>query len=129
MNRQLVIGCGPTGPMCDASAIANNATVLDVAIPHSLKGRPSKGISVFMGETLVMPKQWKRGFWGPFYHLVSGYGWGTILACVIEPLAVVSSGRNKPYALGQLCSRCMDFGQEAQRLGFEPVVRTAPLLS
>ena len=64
----------------------------------------------------------KRGFWGPLYHLVSGYGWNTVLACLLEPLMVVSLNRKEGLALGSKIDpqAVLDFGAEAQRLGFAP---------
>ena len=119
-EASLVIGCGPTGPVLDGQALLPNAEVIDVALPGSIQGFVHN--MVYQGEGMSMPVSWKRGFWGPLYHLVSGYGWNTVLACLIEPLIVVSLGRKEGLALGSKIDpqAVLDFGGEAKRLGFEP---------
>ena len=116
----LVIGCGPTGPVMDGSALEANAEVIDVALPSSIRGTTHN--MVYQGEGMSMPSSWKRGFWGPLYHLVSGYGWNTVLACLIEPLILVSLERKEGFALGAKIDpqAVLDFGAEATRLGFTP---------
>ena len=118
-GASLVLGCGPTGPVLDGEALEPNAEVIDVALPGSIRGVVHN--MVYQGEGMSMPDSWKRGFWGPLYHIVSGYGWNTVLACLIEPLIVVSLERNKGLALGSRIEpqAVLDFGAEAKRLGFE----------
>ena len=119
-GASLVVGCGPTGPVVDGSALEPNAEVIDVALPGSIRG--SVHNKVYQGEGMSMPSSWKRGFWGPLYHMVSGYGWNTVLACLIEPLIVVSLNRKEGLALGSRIDpqAVLDFGSEADRLGFTP---------
>lgn len=119
-GASLVIGCGPTGPVLDGEKLEPGAEVIDVALPGSIQGVVHN--MVYQGEGMSMPASWKRGFWGPLYHLVSGYGWGTVLACLIEPLIVVSLNRKEGLALGSRIDpqAVLDFGAEAERLGFEP---------
>ena len=119
-EASLVMGCGPTGPVLDGETLDPGAEVIDVALPGSIRGAVHN--MVYQGEGMSMPSSWKRGFWGPLYHLVSGYGWNTVLACLIEPLVVVSLGRNEGLALGSRIDpqAVLDFGAEAERLGFEP---------
>lgn len=116
----LVVGCGPTGPILEGSALAAHAEVIDVALPSSIRG--SVHNMVYQGEGMSMPISWKRGFWGPLYHLVSGYGWNTVLACLIEPLILVSLDRSEGFAVGSKIDpqAVLDFGAEANRLGFTP---------
>lgn len=64
-------------------------------------------------------------FGGPLYHLIAGYGWNTVLACLIEPLAVVYRGQKKPFAQGRNISldAVREFGQVADEMGFTAVLR------
>jgi len=119
----IVVGCGPTGPMLSADTLPPGSVVIDVAIPHSIQGT-RKDISIIQGERMTMPPNWKRGYWGPVYHLLSGYGWNTILACLVEPLALAFAGRTKPYAQGRSLKKqdVLDFGVVANKMGFIPVL-------
>lgn len=119
-GASLVVGCGPTGPVVDGERLEPNAEVIDVALPGSIRGVVHN--MVYQGEGMSMPGSWKRGFWGPLYHLVSGYGWNTVLACLLEPLMVVSLNRKDGLALGSKIDpqAVLDFGAEAERLGFAP---------
>lgn len=116
----LVFGCGPTGPMIDGTALSAHAEVIDVALPNSIRG--SGHNMVYQGEGMSMPRSWRRGFWGPMYHLVSGYGWNTVLACLIEPLILVSEQRDTSFAIGVRIDpqAVLDFGRGATALGFLP---------
>ena len=78
-----------------------------------------------MGEAMSMPKSWRRGFWGPLYHLVSGYGWSTILACLVEPLVLVSFGIQQPFAIGRKLDveNIKEFGKLSTQIGFLPQLR------
>jgi predicted amino acid dehydrogenase len=116
----LVLGCGPTGPMIKGASLEAHAEVIDVALPNSIDGTVHN--MVYQGEGMTMPSSWRRGFWGPLYHLVSGYGWNTVLACLIEPLILVSAQRKTSFALGARIDpqAVLDFGREATTLGFLP---------
>ena len=116
----LIIGCGPTGPVVNGNVLEPHAEVIDVALPSSISGEVHN--MIYQGEGMTMPEHWKRGFWGPLYHIVSGYGWNTVLACLIEPLALVSSQRSTGFALGASIESqsVLDFGAEASKLGFFP---------
>ncbi len=72
-----------------------------------------------------MPSGWRRGFWGPIYHLISGYGWNTVLACLVEPLALVHAGREKPFAQGRSLKveDVREFGRVALDMGFDAVIK------
>ena len=69
---------------------------------------------------MSMPNNWNRGFWGPIYHLVSGYGWSTVLACLLEPLMVLAQSDGQPLAQGRVIQpeAVLRFGQMATELGF-----------
>ena len=68
-----------------------------------------------------MPKRWRRGFWGPIYHVGSGYGFSTVLACLLEPMAILLSGRSMAYAQGRSCdpAAAMEVGTVLLE-GFQP---------
>ena len=119
-DASIVVGCGPTGPSLPSHILSPSSIVLDVALPYTIEGKTEN--TVYQGEGMSMPKEWHRGFWGPLYHVISGYGWNTILACVVEPLALVSSQRRKSYALGSRIDpqAVLDFGRDSEALGFHP---------
>lgn len=121
-----LIGCGPTGPICNESVLRSDTTVLDVALPHSFapEGSPRQDIRTFFAERMTMPDTWKRGVWGRIYHIVSGYGYLTVLACLVEPVVMAAIGRTTPYALGRSLDPedVLDFGRQAAKLGFHPTL-------
>ncbi len=121
-----VIGCGPTGPMLSESVLQKNATVLDVALPHTFSSVQPKrdDIRTIFAERMSMPDSWSRGLWGRAYHLVSGYGYQTVLACLIEPVVMAGLSRKEPFAQGRSISidAVEDFGRGAGQLGFYPTV-------
>jgi predicted amino acid dehydrogenase len=118
----VVAGCGPTGPILDPEALPPSCRLVDVALPSTLRGAPPAGCSIYSGEAMSMPSRWHRGFWGPLYHMVSGYGYSTVLACLVEPLAVVSAGLDRPLAQGRSVAPedALLFGTIAEGLGFLP---------
>ena len=122
-HSEILIGCGPTGPSISIDDIPSEMLVVDVALPHSVEGKRAD-VTVLLGERMSMPTEWKRGFWGPIYHLISGYGYRTVLACLVEPLVLAAERRETPYAQGR--SLQMDdvlaFGKAAEKLGFFPVL-------
>ena len=97
------------------SVLQVKATVLDVALPHSFSpgAQPRRDIRTFFAERMTMPERWDRGLWGRVYHMVSGYGYNTVLACLVEPVVMAAYGRNKPYAQGRTLDTddVLDFGQ------------------
>ena len=119
---RVVAGCGPTGPILEPRALASGCRLVDVALPSTLRGRPPKGAAVYAGEAMSMPGNWHRGYWGPLYHMVSGYGYSTVLACLVEPLAVVWGGLDHPLAQGRKVdqSHAAEFGMLAEQMGFLP---------
>lgn len=124
-ENQLIVGCGPTGPMLDISELQTNATVLDVAIPHTFSGQ-RKDVTIYLAERMSMPSNWSRGGWGPIYHLISGYGFKTVLACFVEPLVLTHIGRDRPFAQGRSLNMedVLEFGEYSEKLGFIPVLST-----
>ena len=122
-EQELIVGCGPTGPMVQTESIRRNATILDVALPHSISDARSD-ITVYLAERMSMPDNWQRGIWGIVYHLVSGYGYNTILACLVEPLIIAHSQRTKAFAQGRRLEMedVLAFGDGASQLGFHPVL-------
>ena len=118
----VVVGAGPTGASLDPAALQPGATLVDVAIPGTIKGRIPKGVRVLSGEAVLPPTGWNRGFWGSAYHLLAGYGYSQVYACLLEPLVMAAIGRQEPLALGRRVSaeQVRDFGQAATALGFSP---------
>ena len=102
------------------------ATVLDVALPHSFspKQQPRRDIRTFFAERMTMPDAWERGVWGRVYHMVSGYGYNTVLACLVEPVVMAAFGRNEPYAQGRKLDTddVLEFGRKAASMNFHPIL-------
>ena len=116
----VVVGAGPTGGVLSPLALEDGATLIDVAIPSTTTGPLQSGCTMLAGEALSMPPSWKRGFWGSVYHVLAGYGFQQVLACLVEPLALVVSQRSQPFALGRKVELAdMDaFGEVATSLDF-----------
>ena len=125
-KSKFIIGCGPTGPMLSESALQVNTTVLDVALPHTFSTDESKrsDIRTIFAERMSMPPNWHRGIWGRVYHMVSGYGYQTVLACLIEPVVIAGLSRKQPFAQGRSISidAVEEFGRGAAKLGFYPII-------
>ena len=125
-TQKWIVGCGPTGPMFDESVLQRDATVLDVALPHSFspKQQPRRDIRTFFAERMTMPDAWERGVWGRVYHMVSGYGYNTVLACLVEPVVMAAFGRSEPYAQGRKLDTddVLEFGRKAASLNFHPIL-------
>ena len=119
---QVIVGCGPTGGVLPAAALSPGAVVVDVAIPGTVIGKPHKSIVQLAGEAVALPADWHRGFWGWLYHVLSGYGPSQVFACLIEPLVLAASGRDRPYSIGRTLSPAdvAESGQQAEALGFAP---------
>jgi len=121
-----LIGCGPTGPVMSEDVLQSGSTVLDVALPHSFapSNPKRKDIRTIFAERMSMPSNWNRGLWGRVYHLVSGYGYQTVLACLIEPVVMAGMHRQEPFAQGRSISveNVQEFGRNAATLGFFPTI-------
>lgn len=117
-----LIGCGPTGPSFSASILQSGTKVLDVALPHTFSPVEPKrtDVETFFAERMTMPPTWKRGLWGRVYHMVSGYGYNTVLACLVEPAVMAATHRNRPFAQGRRIepSDVLEFGRTSAELGF-----------
>ncbi len=116
----LVIGAGTSGGVLDPAALARGAWLIDVASPGTLKGEPERGVRVLPGEALPLPAGWHRGLWGRAFHRVAGYGPRHVYACLVEPLVLAASGRDRPYALGSRLREedLVDFDRRARAMGF-----------
>lgn len=125
-TQRWIVGCGPTGPMFKEDVLLPGATVLDVALPHSFAPgpKPRSDIRTFFAERMTMPDDWDRGLWGRVYHMVSGYGYHTVLACLVEPVVMAVYGRTEPYAQGRTLDpeAVLDFGKKAAALNFHPTL-------
>ena len=122
-GRALVVGAATTGGTLEPSALAPGTVLLDVALPPTLKEGPRpKGVRVFAAEALELPDGWTKGFWGGLYHYVSGYGPSVVYACLLEPMVLALSGRDRPFALGRRVDPqdLAEFGRLARDLGLTP---------
>ncbi len=119
---EVIVGAGPTGGTVPASVVAPGAVVVDVAIPGTLVGRPHSSVRVLAGEALDYPLNWRKGFWGWLYHVLSGYGPSQVFACLVEPLVIAVEGRTEPYSIGRRLdpNDVEAFGLAARKLGFSP---------
>lgn len=119
-RSKMIAGAATTGPYLDPASLQVGTQLFDISLPHTIKGPIPSGVQVWAGETMSMPSSWRRGFWGPIYHLVSGYGWNTVLACLLEPLMVLASGEGRPLAQGRVIQpeAVLRFGAVAAELGF-----------
>jgi predicted amino acid dehydrogenase len=119
---RVVVGCGPTGGVLPAAALTPGSVVIDVAIPGTVVGRPHASVVQLAGEAVALPVGWQRGFWGWLYHVLSGYGPSQVFACLIEPLVLAATGRERPYSIGRTLSVAdvTEFGAAAEALGFRP---------
>jgi predicted amino acid dehydrogenase len=118
----VLVGAGPTGASLESAALRPGMTVVDVAIPATIKGRAVGGVRVLSGEAVTPPPGWTRGFWGSAYHLLAGYGLSQVYACLLEPLVMAAVGQTEPLALGRQVSveAVRRFGASASELGFVP---------
>jgi predicted amino acid dehydrogenase len=118
----VIVGAGPTGGTVPAGSLAPGCVIVDVAIPGTLVGRPHASVLVLAGEAVSFPANWKKGFWGGLYHVLSGYGPEQVFACLIEPLIMATTGRTEPFSIGRsLASADVEaFGVAARALGFAP---------
>jgi len=125
VKAKIIVGCSSTGPIVQAKYFRENSHLVDVAIPSSVEGKLHPSVQVYAGESMSFSSQWNRGSWGPLYHMVSGYGLQSVLACMIEPVVLVHSQREKPYALGRKLSTedIRHFGQIAHKMGFKAKIR------
>jgi predicted amino acid dehydrogenase len=121
----VVVGASTTGGVLAPDALAPGATLVDVALPPTLTGPPADGVTVLAGESLSLPPGWRRDAWGHVFHLVAGYGWRSVYACLIEPLLALRVDRRAPFAQGRRV-RAEDvraFGDAAMAAGFAPELR------
>lgn len=121
----IVVGASTTGGVLSPDALAPNAVLVDVALPPTLNGPPPPGVRVYAGESLALPPAWSRDVWGHVFHVVAGYGWRSVYACLLEPMLALRSGRTRPFAQGRRLSQSDidDFGTAALAAGFTPEVR------
>ena len=122
-GMRVVVGAATTGGSLDASALDPGTVLLDVALPPTLRPGPRPdGVRVLAAEAVELPEGWTRGFWGGFYHVVSGYGPTQVYACLLEPMVLALSGRARPYALGRRVDPgdLAAFSAKAAELGLRP---------
>ncbi|MDP2317574.1 MAG: hypothetical protein Q8P41_32110 [Pseudomonadota bacterium] len=122
---EVVVGAHTTGGVLAPSALHPRATLVDVALPPTLSGPPPEGVTVLAGESIALPRDWRRDGWGHFFHIVAGYGWGGVYACLLEPLIAARLGRSTPFAQGRRLdvAAVRAFGAAAEAAGFHPRIR------
>ncbi|MFZ5476222.1 MAG: hypothetical protein ACOZNI_05550 [Myxococcota bacterium] len=121
----VVVGASTTGGVLSPEALGPGATLVDVALPPTLTGPPAPGVTVLAGESLALAPGWRRDAWGHAFHVVAGYGWRSVYACLLEPLLALRTDRRAPFAQGRRV-RAEDvraFGEAAISAGFAPEVR------
>lgn len=122
---EVVVGAHTTGGVLAPSALHPRATLVDVALPPTLSGPPPPGVVVLAGESVTLPTGWRRDGWGYLFHLVAGYGWSAVYACLLEPLIAARLGRATPFAQGRRldASAVRAFGMAAEAAGFVPRIK------
>lgn len=121
----LVVGCSSTGATVDPADLDPGAVVVDVALPRTLLGPPRRDVIVLAGESVRLARGWRRDFWGWWFHLLAGYGSGSVYACLLEPLLAARQGRGTPFAQGRRVEveAVREVGRLAQAAGFTAEIR------
>ena len=122
-GHKIVVGAATSGGGLSPNALEEGTVLLDVALPSTLGPGPlPRGVRVLAGEAMELPDAWQRGFWGWLYHLISGYGPSQIFACLAEPLVMVATARDRPFAQGRSVrvEDLSDFAEGASSLGLKP---------
>ncbi len=119
---EVVVGAHTTGGVLAPGALHPHATLIDVALPLTLSGPPPRGVVVLAGESIALPRGWRRDGWGYLFHLLAGYGWSGVYACLLEPLLAAQTGRETPFAQGRRLdvAAVRAFGAAAESAGFVP---------
>ena len=122
---EVVVGAHTTGGVLAPEALHPRATLIDVALPPTLSAPPPPGVTVLAGESVALPRGWRRDAWGHVFHLVAGYGWRSVYACLPEPLISARIGRSAPFAQGRRLDvqAVRAFGAAAEEAGFVPEIR------
>ncbi|MSP55629.1 MAG: hypothetical protein EXR69_08510 [Myxococcales bacterium] len=117
----LVVGAHTTGGALDPKMYPEGVLV-DVALPPTLTGRPLSRCTVYAGESVHLPAGWRRDRWGGVFHVVAGYGWNSVYACLIEPLVALAVNRAEPWAQGKRLdvAEVRAFGVAAVGIGLRP---------
>lgn len=120
----VVVGAHTTGGTLEPGQLADGATLVDVALPRSLRA-PAPAVRVLQGESVTLAPGWRRDLWGAAFHVVAGYGLGHVYACLLEPLLALRGGREAPFAQGRTVHAAdVDaFAAQALAAGFSPAMR------
>lgn len=121
----VVVGAHTTGGSLDPAQLAPGSTLVDVALPRSLRG-PAPQVRVVQGESVALAPGYRRDLWGHAFHLVAGYGLRHVYACLLEPMLALRAGRDRPFAQGRsLAPAEVDaLAAVATEAGFHPAIRT-----
>ena len=116
----LLVGAHTTGGQLEPASYPTGILV-DVALPPTLSGPPAPGCEVYAGESVALPAGWRRDRWGALFHVVAGYGIGSVYACLLEPLVALANDREQPWAQGKKLdvADVRAFGVAAGKLGLK----------
>ena len=124
-KSDILIGASTTGPMLDPGWLRDGATLVDLALPPTLRpGRRPPGLTVVGGETLEVPGALRGGFWGTLWLTFANYGHGAIYACLAEPVAMAMRSR-RGWSQGRRLTpeAVAEVGENLEVLGFRAVIR------
>lgn len=124
-DHLFLVGANTSGQLLDPSALAPGTTLVDVSLPRTLSGPAPPGVTVLAGESVALPRGWRRDVWGHLFHIVAGYGTRSVYACLLEPLIAVRQGRTEPFAQGRRieAAAVRAFGAAAEAAGFRPELK------
>lgn len=118
-DYRILVGTHTTGGTVPADRLAPGTTLVDVALPPTLAGKPPPGVRVVPAERLPLPRGWSRDAWGWVFHVAAGYGVNHVYACLLEPLVAVLDGRSQAWQQGRSLTpeTVREFGVTAERCG------------
>ncbi len=122
---RLLVGAHTTGGILPPEQLSAGATLVDVALPPTLAGPAPRGVRVLKGESIALPRGWRRDVWGHLFHIISPFGHQSTYTCLLEPLVAVLTGRREPFAQGRRLSldAVREFGRAATAFGFYPEIK------
>jgi predicted amino acid dehydrogenase len=122
---RLLVGAHTSGGILPPEQLSPGTTLVDVALPPTLSGPAPRGVRMLKGESIALPRGWRRDYWGHLFHLISPFGHQSTYTCLLEPLAAVLTGRREPFAQGRRLrlDAVREFGQAATALGVYPEIK------
>jgi predicted amino acid dehydrogenase len=122
---EVVVGAHTSGGVLDPGALRPGTTLVDVALPPTLSAAPRPGTTVLAGESVRLPRAWRRDGWAYIFHLAAGYGLSHVYACLLEPYLALRTGRGEPFAQGRALAldAVHSLAAAAEAEGFRPEPR------